>query len=288
MSNAQRVFHGSFGRVALLDMNKPLVMHVHSECHVLIKASGEDTFFNVHDCQVPLADKTAVLVNAWEPHFYNYQPGAGHTLILALYIDPQWLSEAQRSLLVSGRPDFFANPCIELKPRHRMLADNLIAEMLGFGIVPKERVEFLLLDLLLALIEDFSEWRHLSKFCLKTSRKGFDARVHRFIEYLSTHLEDANAIEKAARSCGLSRSHFFMLFKQQTGMTPNMFLNTARMDKALFWLAKEDGRPLGVLSEELGFSEQGHFTRFFQRHIGASPSQYRRVLDSYKVDEDRS
>ena len=28
-------------------------------------------------------------------------------------------------------------------------------------------------------------------------------------------------------------------------------------------------------------SEQGHFTRFFQQHIGAAPSQYRRVIDSY-------
>ena len=56
MSVAQRVFHGNFGRVALLNMNSPLVMHAHSECHVLVKVAGDDTFFNVRGRQVPLTD----------------------------------------------------------------------------------------------------------------------------------------------------------------------------------------------------------------------------------------
>lgn len=286
MSSAHRVFHGDFGRIALLDMDRPLVMHAHSQCHVLIKVSGDDTFFHVRDRQVPLTDKTAVLVNAWEPHYYDYQPGSGHTMILALYIEPQWLATAQQSLLLSGHPDFFTQPCIELNSRNRMLADRLIAEMYGFGLVPKEKVEFQLLDLLISLIEDYSKWRHLSKLGVAMAREGADARIRRASEYMLTHLDDPELIEKAARACGLSRAHFFALFKQQTGMTPNIFLNTVRMNKALHWLAHERSGTLGVLSDELGFSEQGHFTRFFQRHIGAPPSQYQRVLDSYRQDPD--
>src|SRR5690606_26933352 len=72
MSTAQRVFHGKFGRVALLDMDQALVTHSHHECHVLVKAAGADTFFNVNGHQVPLTDRSAVLVNAWQPHFYDY------------------------------------------------------------------------------------------------------------------------------------------------------------------------------------------------------------------------
>lgn len=36
MSTAQRVFHGEFGRVALLDMDQPLVTHSHHQCNVLV------------------------------------------------------------------------------------------------------------------------------------------------------------------------------------------------------------------------------------------------------------
>ena len=64
-------------------------------------------------------------------------------------------------------------------------------------------------------------------------------------------------------------------------MTPMLMLNDARMRQAFSWLEQERTGTLGKLAENLGFSEQGHFTRFFQQHIGASPSQYRRVVDSY-------
>ncbi|SEG48474.1 AraC family transcriptional regulator [Marinobacterium lutimaris] len=279
MSSALRVFHGDFGRVALLDMNKPLVTHAHSECHVLIKVSGEDTFFHVRDRKVALTDTTAVLVNAWEPHYYDYQPGAGNTQILALYIEPQWLATAQQSLLLSGHPDFFSHPCIDLNRRNRTLADHLIAEMCGFGLAQEDKVEFHLLDLLISLIEDFSELKHLSRLGVSLPREGFDARIRRANQYMLERLDDPDVIVKAATACGLSRAHFFALYKKQVGMTPSVYLNTERMNKALHWLAHKRSGTLGVLSEELGFSEQCHFTRFFQRHIGAPPSQYQRVLD---------
>lgn len=286
MSNARRIFHGDFGRIALLEMDSSLIVHAHSECHVLIKVSGEDTFFSVSGCQVPLTDNKVVLVNSWEPHSYEHKPGAGHTTLLALYIDPLWLSKIQKSLLLSARPDFFANCCIELKPRHRKLADYLLSEILSFGIVQKETLELLILDFLLALIDDYSEWKYLSKCNGNNLPIDFDARVQRAIKYLLLNYADSNAIEKAAEFCGLSRAHFFMLFKQNRGITPNIFLSTIRMDKSLTWLGKVPSRTLSELSEELGFSEQGHFTRFFHRHIGATPSDYRRVLENFKGDID--
>ncbi|MDB6051937.1 MAG: AraC-family regulator, partial [Pseudomonas sp.] len=88
-------------------------------------------------------------------------------------------------------------------------------------------------------------------------------------------------IDNAARACGLSRAHFFALFKKDTGMTPTLLLNDARMRRAFAWFERESSGTLGLLSENLGFSEQGHFTRFFRQHNGASPSQYRRVVYCY-------
>ena len=69
MSTAVRILQGKFGRVCLLDMDRPLVTHAHSQCHVLIKVSGEDTSFSVRDKSYPLTDHTAVL-------------GDGYTLLL--------------------------------------------------------------------------------------------------------------------------------------------------------------------------------------------------------------
>lgn len=281
MSIAQRVFHGKFGRVALLNMDRALVTHTHSECHVLVKVSGEDTYFNVNGSRVALTDRTAVLVNAWEPHFYDPNIGCGTTVILALYIEPSWLASAQHSLVLSARPDFFPSPSIHLSSQNRKLADFLIAEMLGHSLVPKERVEFLLFDFLIQLIEDFSQWRQLWRLGAPSTGEFRDARIRRGTAYMLEHLEDPNLIDSAARISGLSRAHFFALFKRDTGMTPTLMVNDARMRRAFSWLESERSGTLGLLSESLGFSEQGHFTRFFRQHIGASPNQYRRVVDSY-------
>ncbi len=163
MSIAQRVFHGSFGRVALLDMDRTLVTHSHHECHVLVKAAGADTFFNVNGRRVPLTDRHAVLVNAWQPHFYDHQAGAGPTQILALYIEPAWLAEIQHSLALSAHPGFFSQAGIELNSKNRRLADYLIAEAYSPDLVPRERIESLLFDFLIELIEDHSEWRQLRR-----------------------------------------------------------------------------------------------------------------------------
>lgn len=283
MSNAQRVFHGDFGRVALLDMDEPLVPHAHSECHVLLKAMGADTYFSVRGQQQPLTDRTAVLVNAWEPHYYDHRPEAPRTLILALYIEPTWLAELQRSLALSGRPDFFSRRCVDLTPQMRAIADTLIAQMMELGPAPQDRVESLLSELLVGICESFSEWRHLSRMRVSAPTAYYDVRIRRANEYLMTHYAEEVRMDELAAECGLSRAHFFALFKKGTGMTPHMVLNMIRMKKACEWLATSRTGTLGNLSDSLGFSEQGHFTRFFRNHLGAAPSQYQRVVDRYGV-----
>jgi len=158
MSKALRIFQGRFGRVALLDMDGALIHHAHPHCHVLIKASGADTFFAVHDRLHPLRNDTAVLINTWEPHSYAHQPGAPPTVILALYIEPRWLAEMQRDFTASGCPGFFPQACGDLTPHIRRLADRMAAELM-FNDDVGDAHEQALMDLMVALIDRFSEWR---------------------------------------------------------------------------------------------------------------------------------
>ena len=125
MSSAVKLLQGRFGRVALLDMSAPLVAHAHPHCHVLIKAGGADTRFLVRGEEAPLTDTTAVLVNAWEPHLYRHHVAPGErTLILALYIEPSWLADMQRSLQFSAHPRFFPRCCVEINAAIKRIADE--------------------------------------------------------------------------------------------------------------------------------------------------------------------
>src|ERR1700691_6815167 len=107
MSTALRIAHGTFGRVALLDMDWSLVRHAHPHCHVLLKVEGADTQFVVGDKVYPLTNQTAVLVNGWQPHSYVHDPERPRTVILALYIEPESLMAVRPGWAASGAPGFF-------------------------------------------------------------------------------------------------------------------------------------------------------------------------------------
>lgn len=277
MSTALRIAHGAFGRVALLDMDRSLVRHAHPHCHVLIKASGADTQFSVGDHLVSLTDMQAVLINTWEPHAYVHDQRRPRTIILALYIEPSWLKVFRPNWAASGAPGFFEKPGGEVSPRIRRLAMDLATVMLADPGANSAH-EQLLSDLMISVIERFTPWRTLSRSLqeIDDNRDRFDWRIRRAVNLLRQEPQIARDINELAREAGLSRAHFYRLFERSTRMTPHVYLNLLRMEMAVKSVV-HTADSLSAVSNTLGFSNQGHFTRFFRDHAGVSPSEFRNV-----------
>jgi AraC family transcriptional regulator len=277
MSTALRIIHGTFGRVALLDMDRSLVRHAHPHCHVLIKAEGADTQFAVGDTLVHLTDQQAVLINTWEPHAYVHCKERPRTIILALYIEPAWLKSFRPNWAASGAPGFFEKPAGEVSPRIRRLSMDLAAMMMAApGAGPEQ--EQLLSDLMISVIERFTPWRTLSRRLadIDRNRDRFDWRIRRAVEIIRVEPRAAHDVDSLAREAGLSRAHFYRLFERSTRMTPHVYLNLLRMELAVKSVVHTDDS-LSAVSGNLGFSAQSHFTRFFRDHAGVSPSEFRQV-----------
>lgn len=274
MSDALRIAHGAFGRVALLDMDRSLVRHAHHHCHVLLKVEGDDTQFLVGDAVAPLTDSLAVCVNAWEPHAYVHDPERARTVILALYIEPDWLKEFRPNWEASRGSGFFERPCGEITARIRRLAMELAASMVHAPLAKQEH-ESLLGELMIAVIERFSPWRTIS---LREAALagGIDWRVRRAIALMCKDPCAVPEVGRLAAEAGLSRAHFFRLFGQSTGVTPHVFLNVLRLETAISAIVGSD-EPIGEMGGRLGFSVPAHFTRFFRDHSGVSPLAFRSV-----------
>jgi AraC-like DNA-binding protein len=277
MSTALRITHGAFGRVALLDMDRSLVRHAHPHCHVLIKADGADTQFAVGDNLVQLTDHQAVLINTWEPHAYVHYKERPRTIILALYIEPEWLKSFRPNWAASGAPGFFEKPAGEVSPRIRRLSMDLAAMMLADpGAGPEQ--EQLLSDLMISVIERFTPWRTLSRSLaeIDRNRDRFDWRIRRAVNLLRVEPKIAHDIDALAKEAGLSRAHFYRLFERSTRMTPHVYLNLLRMELAVKSVVHTD-ESLSAVGDNLGFSAPGHFSRFFRDHAGVNPSEFRQV-----------
>ncbi len=283
MSEAIEIALGSFGRVALLDMDRGLVRHAHPHCHVLIKVEGDDTHFLVGERIVALTDDRAVLVNAWETHAYVHDPQRGKAIILALYIEPAWLGAFRRNWMASGAPGFFPDPIGAVTPIIRTCARDIAAEMIhspGSSRIQDE----MLSGLMVAALERFTAWREVGTSLRELARRGcIDYRVRRAVARMRASPGLTGGVDALARDAGLSRAQFYRLFAQTTGASPHVVFNGIRVERAV--AAIVDGRgSLADIGEGLGFAAPGHFSRFFRDHSGISPSAFRALAHRCRSD----
>ena len=83
-------------------------------------------------------------------------------------------------------------------------------------------------------------------------------------------------IEKLCQTCGLSVGRFSHIFKKVTGMAPHEYICHMRINRAKELLVNTD-LPIGLISKELGYSEQNYFSRIFKKMTGISPTDYRKL-----------
>ena len=279
MSKVIRLLHGEFGRVALLEMDAPLVTHAHHHCHILCKVAGPNIAFQVRGQHSPLTDDNAVLINAWEEHSYLHMPVNGENpVLLALYLEPKWLASFSKKFLSSSHPRFFTHTLSELGKHQKSALEKISMELWWSDHITHDYFESMLLELVVSFIEhaDLISTRSLSH-----SGNGLafmDPRIRKAIYLMRTSPQGFGDIATIAQSVNLSRSHFFELFRRCTGLSPVVFANVLKMEFAFDALAN-NSESLIHIGDDLGFSAQSHFTRFFKQHQGVTPSLYRQQVE---------
>lgn len=128
------------------------------------------------------------------------------------------------------------------------------------------------------IVTTYSRWKEMRLDFGPISSPVSDYRIRNAMELMSKNPSPLGEgdMGRIARQVGLSRAHFFELFRQNTSLTPRHFRNMLRMEDAYRKVTGED-RALGTISHELGFHAQSQFTRFFAMNHGVSPSTYRRA-----------
>lgn len=271
MSRAVAVCHGPFGRVSIYDLDRPLVLHAHREAHLIFFLEGSRGLVTVGGHSTRVDPFMAVAINPWEPHNFRPETPGCFGLFLVVYLRPEWLA-AQTVTPVGG----MVFPSSELVVTRELAAwrDNIVEMLLC------SRRDLDLGPVLMALAQASSEPIEpglASSFAHLSPEGALDKRVLRACRLLEENPSYEGALERVAREAGLSRAHFFKLFRQQVGVTPTVFSNTLRLDAALDRLVFSQD-PVTRIGNGLGFSCQSVFTRFFTSHMGMAPRDYRRVL----------
>jgi AraC family transcriptional regulator of arabinose operon len=93
--------------------------------------------------------------------------------------------------------------------------------------------------------------------------------------YIQQHYSEEVVLDDIARAAGRSVSFFSRKFRSDTGYSPVGYLNYIRIQKACQLLHFTDIR-VNELAFKVGFNDPFYFSRYFRKHIGISPFQYRK------------
>jgi AraC family transcriptional regulator len=97
--------------------------------------------------------------------------------------------------------------------------------------------------------------------------------LRRAIDFINEGLGSDMSLIAIAACVDMSPYHFCRLFKRSTGLSPLQYVRRERIHRAQQLIA-EHQLSLAEIADELGFSDQSHFTRTFRGILGVTPSQY--------------
>ena len=138
-------------------------------------------------------------------------------------------------------------------------------------VIPADRMQAIV-----QLLNDFS--RYLPEEALRHSVAPLLSE-HKAVSSAKQLIESSSdepmTLSKVLSHVHVSRFHFCKIFKKTTGMTLTEYINQVRLAKAKKQLLDPSLRVAEIVFSS-GFGSIAQFNNLFRRHMGMSPSEYRR------------
>ncbi|CCB63374.1 helix-turn-helix domain-containing protein [Hyphomicrobium sp. MC1] len=107
-------------------------------------------------------------------------------------------------------------------------------------------------------------------------------RLKRVLLYIDEKLSEPLRLSDLAAVAGMSRMYFARKFRAATGKSPHAYVQFRRIECAQFLLLTTD-QSICAISLEAGFHSHAHFSTFFRKATGETPTQWRQRQMSENV-----
>lgn len=113
------------------------------------------------------------------------------------------------------------------------------------------------------------------------SRADDDGRLGQLLGWLEDHFADDICWEQLSQRFSLSLRTLHRKLKQQTGLTPQRYLNRLRLMKARH-LLRHSEQSVTDIAFHCGFGDSNHFSTLFKREFNWSPRDVRQGRDAVR------
>lgn len=225
--------------------------------------------YRVADEECVLDMDHLVLVNPLTAHAPLPEAREGETApLLGVTLAHDFVAErvAGKRGVLAARP--FGAPRVRPSPELRAMADRLAA-VIADPASPDHAITAATSDLANGVIEAYAT---------PTDAAGpaFDYRIRRAIQIAAADPKRVATVEEMLAASELSRSRFFQLFRECTGLTPQMYIDAHTIETAIDALTRND-KPISRLARELGYGTPERFARYIRRMTGVGPRDFRRA-----------
>lgn len=95
-------------------------------------------------------------------------------------------------------------------------------------------------------------------------------------QFIEEQYRHSITLDRLAQHVGVSKYHLQRLFKRNTGVSPLEYATQLKMSDAIEQLLHTENT-ITEIAFHLGFKSSSHFSNLFRKHIGFSPTEYRKV-----------
>lgn len=104
--------------------------------------------------------------------------------------------------------------------------------------------------------------------------RAFHSATKAIVAYLKQHFAEPLSLENLSNALNYTPQYLSSLFRKDTGMTLQLFIQRLRIEKACS-LLQNPKLHLSDIAQMVGYSDVKHFSRVFKLHKGVTPKEFR-------------
>lgn len=255
-----------FGHLINNKAQKPLIMHIHPDCIEICYIVKGNQIYKLNDEEYSLTGDNVFITFPNELHGTGLNPdGKFEIYWIQLEINDKknflalkkpLSTELQTALLSIKNRKFQCDNSIKSLLENafkNLTSENRIKKISGLSSI----------IIFLSKIIEFDESNFLKiSPTIQTAKK-----------YIEQNILNRITLDFLANHACLSLSHFKKRFKQETGETPNDYINFLRIQQAKE-MFKSNKYSITQIAYALDFSSSSYFSVVFKRYISMTPTEY--------------
>jgi len=242
-----------------------------SQIFLIERGSGEMIY---EAARLPFVAPAAILVPAAVAHGFRFEPGT-QGWVMSFTEDAAFALADRSGEALSRLRALAAHPIIPIADeRERMRLSALCGELFEEGSLAREGYRMAMRSLLALIAVDVARLAASRARTGSITLQPADATVAQLRTLVDEYFRREHQLGYYAEKLGMTVDRLNDHVKRATGVTAGHLIRQRLLTEAKRSLVFTT-QPIQDIAQELAFSDPSHFARFFRKHTGTTPHEFR-------------